>query len=180
MFYQNQNCALFIDNTSLFYATRALGFSVDYMALRKYFANRTTLGRSKFYAAEMGGVDYSPIRSTLDWMAYNGFTTVVLPLKQGDDNTAHSRAQHMLLGQKAVDAMQMAPAINHAVFIDNTPALIPVIEALQDMGVTVTVVSTIATSPPCIGSELRRAADHFLDLADLEVEISNSDRGNAA
>lgn len=180
MFYQNQNCALFIDNSSLFYATRALGFSVDYMALRQYFAGQTALCRAKFYAVEMADADYSPIRSTLDWLTYNGFTTVVLPFKQGDDSADLGRAQQMLLSKKTVDALQMAPAINHAVFIDNSPALIPVIEALQDLGVTVTLVSTIMTTPHSISSDLRRAADHFLDLADLEDQICNFDRGNAA
>ena len=34
------------------------------------------------------------------------------------------------------------------------------------------VVSTLQTQPPMIADELRRQADQFIDLADLEADIS--------
>jgi len=42
---------------------------------------------------------------------------------------------------------------------------------VQRRGLRVTVVSTISTQPPMVADELRRQADQFIDLADLEEQI---------
>ena len=44
------------------------------------------------------------------------------------------------------------------------------VEAVQRKGVRVTVVSTIATQPPMIADELRRQADIFLDIVEMQCE----------
>ena len=46
------------------------------------------------------------------------------------------------------------------------------VEAVQRRGVRVTVISTIRTQPPMIADELRRQADFFLDLSDLQPYIA--------
>ena len=43
--------------------------------------------------------------------------------------------------------------------------------ALQMRGRRVSVVSTLQTQPPMVADELRRQADQFIDLADLEDQI---------
>jgi uncharacterized LabA/DUF88 family protein len=45
------------------------------------------------------------------------------------------------------------------------------VEAVQRRGVRVTVVSTIASQPPMIADELRRQADVFTDLAELQSKL---------
>ena len=45
------------------------------------------------------------------------------------------------------------------------------VEALQHKGKRVSVVSTLATTPPMVADELRRQADQFIDLANLQNEI---------
>ena len=49
------------------------------------------------------------------------------------------------------------------------------IEAVQRKGVRVTVVSTIRTKPPMVSDDLRRQADHFLDLDILGDYIARED-----
>jgi uncharacterized LabA/DUF88 family protein len=46
------------------------------------------------------------------------------------------------------------------------------VAAVQRRGVRVTVVSTIATQPPMIADDLRRQADVFIDLRELQPKIS--------
>ena len=43
--------------------------------------------------------------------------------------------------------------------------------ALQHKGKRVSVVSTLATQPPMVADELRRQADQFIDIADLQDEV---------
>ena len=45
------------------------------------------------------------------------------------------------------------------------------VEAVQRRGVRVTVVSTISTQPPMVADELRRQADVFLDIVELQSKI---------
>ena len=42
------------------------------------------------------------------------------------------------------------------------------VEAVQRRGRKVSVVSTMTSQPPMIADDLRRQADHFIDLADAE------------
>ena len=45
------------------------------------------------------------------------------------------------------------------------------VEALQHKGKRVSVVSTLATNPPMVADELRRQADVFLDIVELQSKI---------
>jgi uncharacterized LabA/DUF88 family protein len=45
------------------------------------------------------------------------------------------------------------------------------VAAMQRRGVRVTVVSTLATQPPMIADDLRRQADVFIDLRELQPKI---------
>jgi len=45
------------------------------------------------------------------------------------------------------------------------------VEAVQRRGVRVTVVSTISSQPPMIADELRRQADVFTDLVELQSKL---------
>jgi len=45
------------------------------------------------------------------------------------------------------------------------------VEAVQRKGVRVTVVSTFSTQPPMVADELRRQADVFTDIIELQTKI---------
>ena len=54
------------------------------------------------------------------------------------------------------------------------------VEAVQRRGVRVTVVSTISTQPPMVADELRRQADVFLDIVELQPKIGRDPAERAA
>ena len=54
------------------------------------------------------------------------------------------------------------------------------LEAVQRRGVRVTVVSTISTQPPMVAAELRRQADIFLDIVELQPKIGRDPAERAA
>ena len=45
------------------------------------------------------------------------------------------------------------------------------VEAVQRRGVRVVVVSTVSTQPPMVADELRRQADQFVDIIELQSKI---------
>jgi uncharacterized LabA/DUF88 family protein len=71
----------------------------------------------------------------------------------------------------AVNAMEHA---DHVVLYSGDGSFRSLVEAVQRRGVRVTVVSTISSQPPIIADELRRQADAFTDLTDLQPRIGRN------
>ena len=71
----------------------------------------------------------------------------------------------------AIDMLEMAPHLDHAVLFSGDGDFRRLVEAVQRRGVRVTVVSTIRSSPPMVSDDLRRQADSFIELQDLAPSI---------
>jgi uncharacterized LabA/DUF88 family protein len=63
-----------------------------------------------------------------------------------------------------VEAMQVAERLEEIVLFSGDGDFRSLVEAMQRRGVRVTVISTLASTPPMIADELRRQADVFVDL----------------
>jgi uncharacterized LabA/DUF88 family protein len=70
-----------------------------------------------------------------------------------------------------VDAMRLVESLDHVVIFTGDGDFRALVGALQMRGRRVSVVSTLQTQPPMVADELRRQADQFIDLADLEEQI---------
>jgi uncharacterized LabA/DUF88 family protein len=73
--------------------------------------------------------------------------------------------------EMVVDAMEFAEHVGHMVLFSGNGAFRSLVKAVQRRGVRVTVVSTISSQPPMIADELRRQADVFVDLMDLQFKL---------
>jgi uncharacterized LabA/DUF88 family protein len=71
----------------------------------------------------------------------------------------------------AVDAMELAPHIDQMVLFSGDGDFRSLVEAVQRRGVRVIVVSTVTTQPPMVADELRRQADQFVDIMELQSKI---------
>ncbi|MCA3368427.1 MAG: NYN domain-containing protein [Roseomonas sp.] len=167
-----ERVGLFVDGANLYYATRALGFEVDFAAMLRFFGGSTYLVRACYYTALIETEDYSPLRPLTDWLAYNGWRVVTKPAKEQADPTGRRRIKGNMDIELAVDMMELAPHLDHAVLVSGDGDFRRVVEAVQRQGVKVTVVSTMESQPPMIADELRRQADGFLELADIGPEIA--------
>jgi uncharacterized LabA/DUF88 family protein len=70
-----------------------------------------------------------------------------------------------------VDAMQLAGHIDQMVLLSGNGGSRSLVEAVQRRGARVTVISTAASQPPMIADELRRQADVFIDLVELQSKL---------
>jgi uncharacterized LabA/DUF88 family protein len=171
-FERTERLALFIDGANLYAASRTLGFDVDYKNLLAHFRKQGILVRAYYYTALLETEEYSPLRPLVDWLGYNGYAVVTKPAKEFTDATGKRRVKGNIDVELAVDVMELAPRLDHAVIFSGDGDLRRLVEAVQRRGVRVTVVSTIRTQPAMIADELRRQADAYLDLADLAPEIT--------
>jgi uncharacterized LabA/DUF88 family protein len=171
-FYPHERIALFIDGVSLYATAKSLDFDVDYKRLLMLFGQRAQLVRAFYYTALAEDQEYSSIRPLIDWLGYNGFTVVTKPTKEFTDATGRRKVKGNMDIEIAVNAIQLAPAVDHIVLFSGDGDFRSLVADLQLRGKRVSVISTLQSTPPMIADELRRQADQFIDLADLEPIIA--------
>jgi uncharacterized LabA/DUF88 family protein len=168
---QRGKFALFVDGVKLHATAKALGFDVDYKKLLEQFNSRGTLLRAFYYITVMEDLEYCPVRPLVDWLDYNGYTVVTKTIREFVDDIGRRRIKANMDIDLVVDAMDMAAYVDEVVLISGEANFRPLVAALQRRGIRVTIVSTAASEPPMVSDELRRQADEFVDLADLQAKL---------
>jgi len=168
---KSNRIALFIDGANLHATARTLGFDIDYKRLLKEFEGGGSLLRAFYYTAIIEDQEYSSLRPLTDWLSYNGYTVVTKAVKEFTDAGGRRKVKGNMAVELAVDAMDLADQIDQMVLFSGDGAFRYLVEAVQRRGVRVTVISTISSQPPIIADELRRQADVFTDLAELQSKI---------
>ena len=163
--------ALFFDGANLYATAKALGFDIDYRRLLTDFQNRGSLVRASYYTAISEDKEHSSMRPLVDWLDYNGYTVVTKAAKEFIDASGRRKMKGSMNIELAVDAMESAEHIDEMVLFSGDGDFRSLVAAMQRRGVRVTVVSTVATQPPTIADDLRRQADVFIDLRELQPKI---------
>jgi uncharacterized LabA/DUF88 family protein len=172
IFYPEERVAVFVDGANLYGTAKALGFDIDYRRLLALFAAKGRLLRAFYYTALMEDQEYSPLRPLVDWLDYNGFTVVTKPAKEFLDHAGRRRLKSNMDVEVAVDMLEIVDRVDHVVLLSGDGDFRRLIESVQRRGVRVTVISSIKTQPPMVSDDLRRQADNFVDLADLQHSIA--------
>lgn len=175
MLYQKQpeRSIALIDGSNTHSASKALGINIDYKKLLNYFQKRGTFLRAYYYTALNDNKDeHVAIKPLIDYLAYNGYAIVTKPTKEWLDEMGNKKIKGNMDIEIAVDALTMAPKIDHMYLFSGDGDFKYVVDAVQKMGVRVTVVSTMATRAPFIADELRRQTDEFIDLKELSSLIA--------
>ena len=172
----SEKTALFIDGANLYKAARNLGFDIDYKSLLAKVQAESQLIRASYYTAmqEDRDQDYSPLRPLVDWLDYNGYTMITKATREFTDQQGRKRYKGSTDVELVVDLMLLADRLDHAVIFTGNGDFRRAIEAVQSKGLRVSIVSTVKSSPPMASDELRRQADAFFDLADLEKTIGRT------
>lgn len=176
IFYPDEKIAVFIDGANLYATARSLDMEIDYKRLKTFFAERGRLLRAFYYTAIIDDQEYSPLRPLIDWLDYNGYTLVTKPLKEFTDDSGRRKIKGNMDIEMAVDMMNMAESIDHAILFSGDGDFRRLIESVQRRGVRVTVISSNATHPSMVADELRRQADQFVEIDTLRNEISRARR----
>ena len=177
-FYPDERIGLFIDGSNLYAAARALRFDIDYKRLLEVFAEKGRLIRAFYYTALIEDQEYSPIRPLVDWLDYNGYTMVTKPTKEFTDATGRRKIKGNMDIELAIDVLEMADNLDHIVIFSGDGDFRRLVEAVQRKGTRVSIVSTLRSQPPMVADELRRQADTFIDLLDLQDDIARSFRSD--
>ncbi|MFK7791721.1 MAG: NYN domain-containing protein [Devosiaceae bacterium] len=167
-FDMRERVAFFIDGANFYQTARSLSIDIDYRRMLNSFVGDAYLLRAHYYTALADDQEFSSLRPLIDWLDYNGFIITTKPMREFNDNSGQRRRMRPGLEvDLTVDAMTLCQEVNHIVIFSGDGIYKPLVEALQSRGCKVTVVSSLKTQPSMVSDELRRQADHFLELADL-------------
>lgn len=161
-----QKVSLFIDGANLSAASKSLGIDLDFKRIRAYFSANSKLVRAFYYTALLGLDDHNPLKPLVDFLDYNGYQLVTKSAKVYEVD-GERRIKGNLDIEMTVDMLECANHLDHLVLFTGDGDFRRAVEAVQRRGKHVTVVSTIRSRPAIMADELRRQADHFVDLEDL-------------
>lgn len=172
MFHDDERLALMIDGVNFHAAAKSIDLEIDYKALYDEFSRRGRMLRACYMTTLIEENDHKPLRPLIDWLAYNGFTTKTKSARDFIDANGRRRARASMDVEMTVSTLEMAPYIDHLVLCSGNSDLQALVEAMQRKGVRITVVSTMKGNINILSDELRRQADHFIDIDDIRDVIS--------
>lgn len=170
----HKTTAILIDGSNLHASNQALGFTTDYRKLLNYFDGHII--RAVYFTALPPKEEQSSLRPMVDYLEYNGWSVCQKETrKMLDPATGQEKIKGNMDIEIAVMAMELAPYITDLVLFTGDGDFRFLIEALQrSYGIRVTVVSTIVSRPAMCADILRRQADVFIDLVDIQGEIKRT------
>ena len=171
-FHPTERIALVIDGPNLYATAKSLEFDIDFKKLLVVFQDKGRLIRALYYTPIVEQQEFVSLRPLIDWLEYNGYTLVTKRAKQFVNSDGRHRTRGNMNVELTVDTLQLCEELDHIVLFTGDGDFRSLVAELQRRGKRVSVVSTLATQPPMIADDLRRQADQFIDLRDLEPLLS--------
>lgn len=174
--FQGITTMLCIDGSNTHTGVKSLNYKLDYAKLYRLLENWFDLASARYYTAiredNRGVIDLQPL---IDYLSFNNYVVVSKPIREYvevDPRTGTNviKIKGNMDLEMVVDMFEMQ-RIEHIVLMTGDGDFVEVVKAMQRRGVRMTVVSTTKSNPPMVSNDLRRACDHFVDLADLRKEI---------
>ena len=151
----SKNVAVYVDVANIFYAAKAAGIDIDYVTLLK----SATAGRDLVRAYAYTGLDpeNENQRNFHSFLGRSGYKVVSKDIRKYGDGRVKANLDIELV----VDMMRMSEKLDIAVVISGDGDFAPAINAVQQKGVRVEVISFRGNT----SSDLMDVADVFIDIA---------------
>ena len=94
------------------------------------------------------------------------------PAREFTDASGRRKIKGNMDIEIAIDMLEIAPSVDHIVLFSGDGDFRRLVEAVQRRGRRVSVVSTLRTQPAMVADDLRRQADHFVELVEIQPSIA--------
>jgi uncharacterized LabA/DUF88 family protein len=177
----NSRIEVIIDGTHLYAVARNLGIDIDFARLRKILYTEYNCRRITYLIKtphdENGVITTPSVARILDYLRFNGFTTIVGETKEWTDQSSGRRIVRQSVDVAIACLMMKATRhVDEIILFAGSDELAIAAETCMEGGARVTVVSSVKTTPVMIAQDLRAIADTFIDISDLKDQISRQGR----
>lgn len=161
--------AVFIDGHSTYFAVKALNFDMDYKRLLAWLDEEFgPILRATYYTTVSDEENiHQDIVPLLDFLQYNGFSICTKPIKVYDEDERRTSRRGDVNVEISVDMLLTMQHVDNIVLFSGDANLKKAIQAVQQNGCRVFVISTNETKPKIVSDELRRFSDEFIELSEL-------------
>lgn len=172
----SEKVCLFIDGANLYATARQLDIQINYAKLFDYFSSKHRIIRAYYYTSIRTDIEPDGLHKFVTWLSYNRYSVVTKPAKAFTNDTGGIRLKGNMDINIAVDAMELAPHIDHIILFSGDGDFCRLLECLQSKGIRVSIVSSMHAIPNVLSDALRRQADSYVDLRDIAAEICDQSR----
>lgn len=157
--------AVLIDGSNVHATLKALDFGIDWKKILDDIP-MDELHSAYYFTAMKSLSDFNSLKPLIDFLSHNGYRMVTK-----DVDVHYNDGIIKLKGNMDVEiacvAMELGRHVTDVFLFTGDGDFVYLVQQLQKMGVTVTVISTCKTQPSMCSGKLRRVADKFIDLADI-------------
>lgn len=178
-----RKAVILVDGSNVYQTVKQLGYQIDYVRVVDAFRNGDdSMGREpmkvlkSFYFTALLPNSVNFVKPLVDFLDYHGWHTVTKPTSEWvDPETGRRKVKGNMDIEIAVIAYEMATAgvgLTDIILFTGDGDFRFLVESLQrKYGLNVTVVSSMETKPPMCADVLRRQADVFYDLSNMQDDI---------
>lgn len=105
----------------------------------------------------------APIYKLMDYLAFNGYIVKSKQVSEFDNGDGDIRRKGNMDVEMAVDTMALLPRMKRLILCSGDGDFCALVDAVQNVGVHVTAVSTVDVT----ASALRRQVNRYLDIRDV-------------
>lgn len=161
-----ERVALFIDGANVYAAAKRLGWNFDHRKILEHFAKIGKLYNAFYYTAVPYPMDDKQKRF-IDALTYMGYTVRTKPLRELQDETGETHRRANLDIEMVTDLLSTVDLYDTAVLLTGDGDFERPVEVLRAKGRRV----VVASIPEMTSYELRNAADDYVDLKDIRLDV---------
>lgn len=180
LYSDKERAALLIDGANIYAAGRSLDISIDFKSLLQLFQENMYVIHAYYFTALHEVDGRIQLKQLVDWLDYNGYIVISKMAKEITRADGSVRVKGNMDVEIVVTALKLANFIDHIILATGDGDFVPLVRELQQRGTRVSVLSTIGGNSPIAADEIRKAANHFIDLEELAttIELPRREEGN--
>jgi uncharacterized LabA/DUF88 family protein len=167
-----QRSAILVDGSNAYATCKQLGFDIDYKRLKDFIDAEVEVHRALYFTAlPEDSNQITPLKPLVDFLSYNGWNVVTKPTKTFMNDVGELKVKGNMDMEIAIEALKLASHVSDMYILSGDGDFKALVIALQDVGVRVTVISSITTRPSMCADLLRRQADDFIELSEIKISV---------
>ncbi|MDD2878475.1 MAG: NYN domain-containing protein [Acidiphilium sp.] len=166
-----EKTAVFIHLASLFRSAKLIGKHVDFAELRDHLITEYNPSTFRAYVTVTVASEVGNISGLVQWMMHNGYHVVQREKRVIASDYGPPRVIGNIDMDFAVDVMECAQSLDHAILFFGSSDGTRLIEALHRRNVRVTVAGVYGTRDSSVSNEIYKAADDFLAFEDFPPAV---------
>jgi uncharacterized LabA/DUF88 family protein len=166
----SERVMIFIDGPNFYNSVKRTEKDFDWKLLIQHFETDDVckyVRTNYFTAVASDANDYAPAMKLVDWLSFNGFVMHTKPAQEFTNREGQRRVKNSMDMEIAIAMLKAAYGgkVDHILLFSGDGDFAPLVAAVQDCGVRVTIISEDTQ----VSEDLRRQADRYVSITSNDM-----------